>query len=53
MQIFSIVILACGYYTMTYGLSQWKEGRKLGAFGTFLAAALGTVIPIAVLFIKA
>lgn len=53
MYIFSLVILACGYYTMTYGLSQWKSGKKLGAAGTFLAALLGTAIPLIVLFLKA
>jgi hypothetical protein len=47
----SLFILCSGYYTLTYGISLWKdENNKLGGFGVSLLAVIGTVVPIIVLF---
>jgi len=46
-------ILACGYYTFTYGKSLWVDDRnKLAGFGTVFLALLGTAAPIIFMFMK-
>ncbi|HEY5563510.1 MAG TPA: hypothetical protein VIK72_17455 [Clostridiaceae bacterium] len=47
-----ILIISCCYYTLTYGLSLWKNGNnKEGSIFTILIAFLGTVIPIYYIFL--
>lgn len=51
--LFSVFILACGYYTLTYGINLWKMGdEKLAGFGAIAIALAGTVAPIIVMFLK-
>lgn len=51
--VFVLFMLACGYYTLTYGISLWRDdGNKLGALGVAMAAMVGTIAPIVVMFIK-
>jgi hypothetical protein len=48
-----IFILGVGYHTFTFGRSLWKdEKNKLGAFGAILIAVLGTIIPLAMMWIR-
>jgi ABC-type maltose transport system permease subunit len=53
-----IYILACfmltsGYYTLTYGISIYKEdSNKLGGYASIAVAVLGTLLPIIILFLK-
>ena len=50
--VFTIFMLGCGYYTLTYGVSQWKnEKNKLGGSATIALAVVGTVASIIALFI--
>jgi hypothetical protein len=50
---FVFLMLACGYYTFTYGISLWRDdGNKLGSIGVMLAAVGGTIVPIVVMFVK-
>ncbi len=49
----ALFILACGYYTFTYGKSLWKdENNVLGGMGAIIMAGIGTLIPIAYMLIK-
>lgn len=49
----SIIVLAGGYYTYTYGKSLWSDDKnKLGGFGAILAAVLSTAGPILFLFTR-
>jgi hypothetical protein len=49
----TIVMLFIGYYTFTFGISLWRDDRnKLGGIGAWIMAVVGTLVPIAVLFIK-
>ena len=51
--IFSLFMLCCGYYTLTFGLSMWKKDRnRLGGAAAVAFAAIGTLAPIVVLFLK-
>jgi hypothetical protein len=45
-------MLLCGYYTFTFGVSQWKRKNRLGGFSTMVIAIFGTLIPILVLYMK-
>ena len=46
-------ILICGYYTLTYGISLWRDDKnKLASIGAFGAAAAGTLLPIAYMFYR-
>ena len=50
----TILIMAAGYYSLTYGISLWKtQNSRLSAFGVILITVIGTVAPIVFLFIKA
>lgn len=51
--VFVLFMLVCGYYTFTYGVSLWRDdSNKLGAVGVTVAAIVGTIAPIIVMFIK-
>jgi predicted membrane channel-forming protein YqfA (hemolysin III family) len=50
--ILMLFMLASGYYTFTFGISQWKRKNRLGGFSTIVIALLGTIIPILVLYMK-
>lgn len=51
--ILACFILASGYYTLTYGISIYKEdNNKLGGSAAIAVALAGTLIPIIILFIK-
>lgn len=50
--IFMLFMLGCGYYTFTFGVSQWKKKNRLGAISTMAAAVTGSIVPAIVLFIK-
>ena len=51
--LFMLFMLCCGYYTVTYGMSLWKDdNNKLGAIAVIAFAVVGTVLPSLVLYIK-
>ena len=51
--ILSLFIVCAGYYTLTFGITMWKqENNKLGGLGAVILAIIGTIVPIIVLFIK-
>ncbi|MCX7746897.1 MAG: hypothetical protein N2645_08400 [Clostridia bacterium] len=51
--LFVLVMLASGYYTLTYGLSLWKEdNEKQAGAGVIAIAWLGSLAPIVVMFLK-
>lgn len=50
--IFMLFMLGCGYYTLTFGISQWKKKNRLGGISTMVVALLGTIVPIIVMYIK-
>ncbi len=51
--IFSLFMLGCGYYTLTYGLYIWKKDKnRLGGAGTIAFAVIGTLAPIFVLYYR-
>lgn len=50
--ILPIFLLGCGFYSLTYGISLWKDKNKLGAVGASFIAVAGTVTPLILLFIK-
>ncbi len=53
MYIFMMFMLACGYYTFTFGVSLWRDDdNRLGAVGAIGAAVVGTVAPIVMMFIR-
>ncbi len=54
MKYFALFFMLCaGYYSMTYGISLWKNERnKLGGFGAILAAATGTIVPVLFILLK-
>jgi hypothetical protein len=53
MYVFVLFMFACGYYTFTYGVSLWRDDKnKLGAVGVVIAAVVGTIAPVVVMFIK-
>ena len=48
-----IFMLLAGYYSLTYGVSLWRDDQKiLGSIGVILISVLGTIIPIVFLIIK-
>lgn len=48
-----LFMACCGYYTFTYGISLWRdEKNKLGGFAAAALAAVGTIAPGIVLFMK-
>jgi hypothetical protein len=48
----ALAMLACGYYSFTFGISQWKKKNRLGGVSTMIASVLGTIIPIIGLYVK-
>lgn len=51
--IVTIVMLMIGYYTLTFGISLWRDDKnKLGSIGAIIIAVAGTLIPVVELFIK-
>ncbi len=51
--IFTFFMLCAGYYTLTYGVSLWKDDKnKLGGAGTVIIAIVGTIAPIVVMYMK-
>lgn len=51
--LFILFIFGCGYYTLTYGMSLWKEdNNKLGAVAAIAFAVVGTILPSIVLIVK-
>ncbi|HEX3031834.1 MAG TPA: DUF3953 domain-containing protein [Bacillota bacterium] len=48
-----LIMLGCGYYTFTFGLSQWRKQNRLGGISTMAAAVVGTVLPAVMLILKA
>ncbi len=51
--ILMIFMLMAGYYSLTYGVSLWRDDRLiLGSIGVIVISVLGTTIPIIFLFIK-
>jgi hypothetical protein len=51
--ILMIFMLLAGYYSLTYGVSLWRDDNKrLGSVGAILIAVLGTIIPIVFLYLK-
>ena len=51
--VFAILMLMIGYYTLTFGISLWKNDKnRLGGAGAIIMAVVGTLIPIIVLFVK-
>lgn len=48
-----LFMLACGYYTLSYGVSLYQEdGNRLGGAATIILSLVGTIGPIMVLFMK-
>lgn len=48
-----ILMLLIGYYTLTFGISLWRDSNnKLGSVGAIIIAVLGTIVPIVVMFVK-
>ncbi len=48
-----IFMLMAGYYSLTYGVSLWRDDRKiLGSIGVIMISVVGTIIPIVFLIIK-
>ncbi len=46
-------MLMAGYYSLTYGVSLWRDDHKrLGSVGVILISVLGTLIPIAFMFFE-
>lgn len=46
-------MLLAGYYSLTYGVSLWRDDKKrLGSIGTILIAIFGTLVPIVFMFIN-
>jgi hypothetical protein len=50
--IFILFMLGCGYYTFTFGVSQYKKKNRLGGISTMCIAVLGTLVPAFVLYVK-
>lgn len=51
--VLSLFIICSGYYTLTFGITMWKqENNRLGGFGAVSLAVLGTIVPLLVMFIK-
>lgn len=51
--VFAFLMLLAGYYTLTYGVSLWKEdNNRLGGFGAIAITIIGTIAPIIVMYIK-
>ncbi len=46
------LMLLSGYYTFTFGISQIKRKKILGGISTIVVAVLGTIIPMAILYMK-
>jgi hypothetical protein len=50
--VLAILILASGYYTLTYGLNLLKEDNNiLGGCAVIVLTAVSTLLPIIILFI--
>lgn len=53
MYIFMLFMLATGYYTLTYGISMFRDDKnKLGGIATMIFVVVGTIAPIIVMLIK-
>ncbi|HEX9060287.1 MAG TPA: hypothetical protein VF941_08915 [Clostridia bacterium] len=51
--IFMLIMLGCGYYTLTYGISLWRDdNNKLGGFAAGAFAVIGTIVPGIILYMK-
>ncbi|OPX45911.1 hypothetical protein CLHUN_03840 [Ruminiclostridium hungatei] len=51
--VLALFMLMAGYYSLTYGISLWRDDRKrLGSVGVILISVLGTLIPIAFMFMR-
>ncbi len=50
--IIALVVMGFGYYTLTYGISLWRNKNKLGGIGIGLLVGVGTIGPIMMLFIR-
>ncbi|MDP4089183.1 MAG: hypothetical protein Q8930_07955 [Bacillota bacterium] len=49
----SLVVMAAGYYSLSYGVYLWKnEESKLPGFGVILITLLGVILPIIDLNLK-
>ncbi len=46
------LMLLSGYYTFTFGISQIKRKNILGGISTIVVAVLGTIVPMAILYMK-
>ncbi|WP_200880603.1 hypothetical protein [Clostridium drakei] len=50
--ILSLIIIVACYHSFSYGVYLWKiEKEKLASFGVMLLTFLGTVIPIAAVYV--
>lgn len=51
--IITIIMLMIGYYTLTFGISLWRDDKnKLGSIGAIIIALAGTLVPVVELFLK-
>lgn len=51
--IFTVLMLCAGYYTLTYGLSLWRDDKnKLGGAATIIIAVIGTIAPVVTMYLK-
>ena len=52
--ILPILIMASGYYSLSYGISLLRsQNSRLSGFGVILITVIGTVFPIIFVFMKA
>lgn len=48
----TLFVICSGYYTLSYGISLWKNPiTRLAGAASMAIAVVGTVVPIIVLFI--
>lgn len=51
--LFLLFMLACCYYSITYGVHLWKkEHNRFGGFCMITLAIAGTAVPAAMMLIK-
>ncbi len=49
----AVFMLLAGFYSMTYGISLWKDDKKkLGSIGVIVLSVVGTLLPLAFMFWK-
>lgn len=49
----AFLMLLAGYYTVSYGVTLYKEeDNRLGGAATVVIALLGTITPIIILFMR-